>query len=279
MLKLLCGLSFVLLFASPLAAREQNDAPDAEVIGFSADGRYFAFEQYQYDIVSDALVAAIFVVDRETNGQAAGFPFGVLAEERDGAFPAMVGGFDPDPKLLDTNDYEPDLPALRRALRDAARPKLDALGIGVQGRRLAGAPMTQRSPQPDAGAPLGFVLSSTIPGPIPDLQPAYTITATPEPEVEDCANLMPPARTRKIAFEVSGSLGYPETKEIGRVTTTYDWAMEKESCFSAMWIADVIAPPAAAEASVAVLFLATTWESFTEGASWHALFVGLPRQP
>ena len=279
MLKLLCGLSFVLLFASPLAAREQSDAPDAEILGFSADGRYFAFEQYQYDIVSDALVAAIFVVDRQTNKQAEGFSCGLVPEERDGEFPAKVGGFEPDPKLLDTNDYEPDLPALRKALRDAARPRLDALGIGVQGRRLAGAPMTQRSPQPDAGAPLGFVLSSTIPGPIPDLQPAYTITATPEPEVEDCANLMPPARLKKIAFEVTGSLSYPETKEIGRTTTTYDWAMEKESCFPVLWIADVIAPPASEDMSVAILFLATAWQSFTEDASWHALFVSLPRQP
>ena len=279
MLKLLCGLSFVLLFASPLAAREQSDAPDAEILGFSPDGRYFAYEQYHYDIISDALVAAIFVVDRETNGQAAGFPFGVLAEERDGAFPAMVGGFDPDPKLLDTNDYEPDLPALRKALRDAARPRLDALGIGVQGRRLAGAPMTQRSPQPGDGTPLGFVLSPIIPGPTPDLQPAYTITATAEPESPECPNVMPPARLKKIAFEVTGSLSYPETKEIGRTTTTYDWAMEKESCFPVLWIADVIAPPASEDMSVAILFLATAWQSFTEDASWHALFVSLPRQP
>ena len=84
-------LAFLLLLAVPPAsAREQSDAPDAEIIGFSADGRYFAFEQFGYDSVSDSLSAAIFVVDRATNRQADGFPFGVVPEARCATTPGRL---------------------------------------------------------------------------------------------------------------------------------------------------------------------------------------------
>ncbi|KAB2946510.1 MAG: hypothetical protein F9K19_25905, partial [Rhizobiaceae bacterium] len=72
----LCLASLLMLAAAPLQAREQSDAPDAAVIGFSPDGRYFAWEVYGWDIASGALSAAIHVVDRDTNRQADGFPFG-----------------------------------------------------------------------------------------------------------------------------------------------------------------------------------------------------------
>lgn len=48
---LLCLLAVSVV--QPAGAREQSDAPDIEILGFSADGRYFAYEQYGYDLASD----------------------------------------------------------------------------------------------------------------------------------------------------------------------------------------------------------------------------------
>lgn len=87
-LLILC-LSLMLLTATTALAREQSDAPDIEILGFSADGRYFAYEQYGYDLAAGALDAAIFVVDRQTNKQAKGFPFGFIATETDKAAPKL----------------------------------------------------------------------------------------------------------------------------------------------------------------------------------------------
>ena len=87
--------AFVAIVGSPAAssvAREVlGSAPELRVIGFSPDGRYFAYEQYQDDEVSDAAIAAIDVIDRDT-GRSAGFPFGFLGMSAEGRFPAPVGG-------------------------------------------------------------------------------------------------------------------------------------------------------------------------------------------
>lgn len=138
----LLALFCVLLFtATPLAAREQSDAPDIEILGFSPDGRYFAYEQFGYDIASDALDAAIFVIDRETNKTVDGFPFGFIADQ-----PDNTNKPDIDIESLRTEEGVPELGKLRKMVREEAAAKLAALEIGAQGRRLAGVPMTQRSP-------------------------------------------------------------------------------------------------------------------------------------
>jgi predicted secreted protein len=75
-------LILVLSGIAPAAfAREQSDAPNIEIIGFSPDGRYFAYEQYGYDLAAGALDTAVFVIDRQTNKQVKGFPFGFIATE------------------------------------------------------------------------------------------------------------------------------------------------------------------------------------------------------
>jgi len=48
-------LCFLLVASLPALAREQSDAPDIAIIGFSSDGRYFAYEQYGYDLAAGAL--------------------------------------------------------------------------------------------------------------------------------------------------------------------------------------------------------------------------------
>lgn len=260
-----------LLAAGPLEAREQSDAPDAAVIGFSPDGRYFAWEEHGWDIASGALSAAIHVVDRDTNRQADGFPFGV-ASGGDGS-PAFLGGFETD---LDALADEPDMDALRAAVRAGAKAKLDALGIGVPGRRLAGVPLTQRSPLDKKTTPLVFVVHPTLPGAIPDQQLVYTLEARPSREPEDCVNAEPPARPKSVEFDVIGSRTWPELKDVARAATTYSWTMPAGDCAAGMWISDIIAPPGGAGDAVAVLFLAASWNSAVDAASWHGLFVTLP---
>jgi predicted secreted protein len=48
-------------FASAAFAREQSDAPDIELLGFSPDGRYFAYEQYGFDLAAGAHYHATFI--------------------------------------------------------------------------------------------------------------------------------------------------------------------------------------------------------------------------
>jgi len=275
LLSLACLITLGIANAFP---REQSDAPDAEILGFSPDGRYFAWEQYGYDIASDALGSAIFVVDRETNRQVDGFPFGVVPEERDGQYPFKAGGFDAELEALTTSDGLPDLDRLRSRVREQAAARLSALQIGTPGRRLAGVPLTQRSPLDKKDTPLIFVLQPTIPSAIPDLQRSYTLEARPDAEPADCANTPPPVREKTITFDVIATETYPAVKDVGRAATLYAWQMEAENCTAGLWIADVIAPPgiSAETSDVAVLFLAATWSSAIDAASWHGLFVKLP---
>ena len=271
---------FCLVFVLPqaAAARELTDAPDAEIIGFSPDGRYFAYEQYAWDIVSDAVYSAVFVIDRETNALVPDFPIGLVPEVVDGRFPGSVGGFEPDPALIDTGDGTPDLLGLRRAVRAEASVRLDALGIGLGGRRLAGVPVTQRGPVGTDSQPLTFVLAPSLPGAVPDTQHAYAISARQEAEPADCYNELPPVRIKPVSFDVVAWQSYPETREVARGSTRYDWQVPAESCATGMWIADVFAPPEQAETgtSVVVLFMTQVWQSAGDAAGWHALFVGLP---
>ncbi|CAG0996781.1 hypothetical protein RHIZO_02566 [Rhizobiaceae bacterium] len=267
----LCLASLLMLAAAPLQAREQSDAPDAAVIGFSPDGRYFAWEVYGWDIASGALSAAIHVVDRDTNRQADGFPFGVVAGGDGG--PALAGGFAAD---LDALADEPDMDALRADVRAGAKAKLDALAIGAAGRRLAGVSLTQRSPLDKKTTPLVFVVHPTLPSAIPDQQLVYTLEARPSPEPNDCVNAEPPARAKSVEFDVIGSRTWPELKDVARAATTYSWTMPAGDCAAGMWIADVIAPPGGAGGAVAVLFMTASWNSAVDSAAWHGLFVTLP---
>lgn len=268
----------LVLAASAASSREQSNAPDAEILGFSPDGRYFAWEQYGHDMAGGALGSAIFVVDRQTNRQVEGFPFGVLPEGRNGQFPYESGGFNADLDALTKPDGLPDLERLRAIVRKQAAAKLSALHIGTPGRRLAGVPLTQRSPLDKKSTPLVFVLQPTLPSAIPDRQYAYTLEARPDAEPADCVNTPPPAREKTVTFDVIATESFPEVKDVGRAASLYSWPMQPETCAAGLWIADIIAPPAMSDntPAIAVLFLAGTWSSAVDAASWHGLFVTLP---
>src|SRR5262249_27584664 len=73
-------------------ARELASAPEVSLIGFSRDGRLFAYEQFHNDDVSDTVIAAIDVIARDGKASVKGFPFGFLGVSKNGEFPLRVGG-------------------------------------------------------------------------------------------------------------------------------------------------------------------------------------------
>jgi hypothetical protein len=262
----------------PATAREQSDAPDIEIIGFSADGRYFAYEQHGYDLAAGALDAAIFVVDRKTNKQTSGFPFGFIGIEQDGEYPVRVGGHDIDLEKLKTEDGDPDLAKLRKLVREKVSPKLAALGIGTQGRRLAGVPLTQRSPVDDKTTPLKFVVWPTMSSTIPDQQLVYTIDAKVTDAIEDCVNAGLPKREVPVTFEIIAERTYPETKTMAKKAFPYQMPVAKDACPARIWISDIIAPPGAGgeKPVLMVVFLAGAWSPAVDSAQYHATFIEMP---
>jgi hypothetical protein len=270
---------FLTSIGTPASAREQSDAPDIEILGFSPDGRYFAYEQYGYDLAAGALDAAIFVVDRETNKQAKGFPFGFIATETDSdGAPARIGGHDIDVTTLQREDETPDIPKIRKLVREKAASKLAGLGISTQGRRIAGVPLTQRSPVDDKTVPLKFVVWPTIPSAIPDQQLVYSIEAKVKDTIDDCVNAAPPARELPLTFEIVAERTFPETKTVAKKEYSFSLPLAEEDCPAGIWISDIIAPPSAQPEKpvLLVVFLAGTWSSAVDGAQYHATFIEMP---
>lgn len=266
----LCALLFA---AGSVAAREQSDAPDIEILGFSPDGRYFAYEQYGYDIASDALDSAIFVIDRETNKAAEGFPFGFIADQPDNTNRPEI-----DLESLRTEEGAPEIGKVRKLVREEAAAKLLALEIGTQGRRLAGVPLTQRSPAEGETAPLKFVVWPTLPSAIPDQQLVYTIDAKVSDTIADCVNAAPPARDLPVTFAITAERTYPETKTVAQKEHAYPWPIAKDDCPAGIWISDIIAPPDARgeKPVLMVVFLTTAWSSAVDSARYHATFIEMP---
>ena len=260
-------------------AREQSDAPDVAVIGFSPDGRYFAYEQYGFDLASEATDAAIFVIDRNTNAPAEGFPFGFISVTRGDEYPARFGDHDIDLDTFRDENGIPDLEALRQAVRTKAQGKLDALKIGTPGRRVAGIPLTQRGPIATTQAPLSFILRPTIPSAIPDQQYEYTLDAKLGPMPEDCANVMPPARQQELTFKVWAARIWPERKVEAEKDYPFAFEMEKETCPAGFWISDLYAVPGGGPDAVVAVFLFAAWSSAVDSAHYHALYITLPGAP
>ncbi len=109
-----------LVFASrPLLA---GDMAERRILGFSPDGRYFAFEQYGVQDGSGFPYADIFILDTRDNGWVPGTPFrSLLLDER--------------AKLTD----------VRRQTRAKAEALLSRLRIAERGRVLASNPLTEVS--------------------------------------------------------------------------------------------------------------------------------------
>lgn len=117
-----CLWLLLLLTAATISARAADNAERA-VIGFSPDGRYFAFEQYGVQDGSGFPYSEIFVIDVNANSWVKGSPFRARVED-DGAL----------------------LSAARTKAAKAASGLISALKISEPGQILASQPVTEVSP-------------------------------------------------------------------------------------------------------------------------------------
>ena len=274
------ALAALLMLAAPagLGARELADAPEVRLLGFSPDGRYFAFEQYEADGVSDAAVAAIDVIDRQTNRSVKGFPIGFLGmSKKDGEFPLRVGGH--KIKVNDELEVAERLDALLKAVRAQTKGRLAALKIGTQGRRLAGQPITDRTA--GAGKPQ-FVFGATLPGPVPDLQYVYRVSTDILPNDHESCVQDSKAQDHKIVVRLDAlEPGAEETRDAkASRSVEVPWEAGEHECAASVRVTDVVDVPGKAddkESYVVVVMLAISWASHAETSRYFAAFVPVPK--
>jgi hypothetical protein len=266
--------AMLLAIAAGAQARELASAPEISIIGFSRDGRLFAYEQFQDGDVSETAIAAIDVIARDGTRTVQGFPFGFLGLSKNGEFPLRVGGH--KIKLGDDEDSAKKLAALRSAIGRQTAARIKTLGIGPPGRRLAGRSTTDRTQSP---ATVDFVLGATLPGPVPDLQPLYRASAKFSPDDQKrCVKDMKTV-DHKITLQID-ALDPGDKAVRGTNKTELSWPAGDKECASTLRITDVIAPPGPAgdgpQFVVVVVVLATSWGGHAESARYFAAFIRLP---
>jgi hypothetical protein len=260
---------------APLAARELAGAPEVTLLGFSPDGRYFAYEQHEDDSLSDTAVAANHVIDRRTNGSAKGFPYGFLGVSRSGEFPLRVGGH--KIKINQALEGAARLDALRAAVRSGTKRPLAALKIGEHpARRLAGRPISDRTP---GDAAPEFVLGATLPGPVPDLQYVYRVVTQIAPnDIEACIGESKP-QDHRIVVRIDAFAGDDPDREkpMAGAPVEVPWPAGDSDCASTVRVTDIIAAPGGASTHVVVVMLAISWSGHAESSRYFAAFVPLPQ--
>jgi hypothetical protein len=283
MLRVRGTLAAALLLAASAStqARELASAPEVSLIGFSRDGRLFAYEQFHDDDTSDTVMAAIDVVTRDGATSAKGFPFGFLGVSKNGEFPLRVGSH----KIKLSNDDNipgaKKLATLRTQIRKQTAARLKALGIvesgpEFSGRRLAGRTITDRT---ESLAIIDFVMGATLSGPVPDMQPVYRASARFTPgDHERCVNDPKPV-DHMIILQMD-ELDPQESTVQGTQKTEITWPASDNDCAAGLRITDVIAPPVSANGDaprfVVLVVLATSWGPHAENARYFAGFVRLP---
>lgn len=112
-------------FFAVISAAAAGDYADREIIGFSADGRYFAFEEYGMQDGSGFPYSNIYLIDTTTDSWVSGTPVRV--------------------RLDNENATVEDARAQARAGASAA---LSSRGVDVPGRLLVSNPLTEIVPDP-----------------------------------------------------------------------------------------------------------------------------------
>jgi hypothetical protein len=286
MLRVRVALAAALLLAAQASAqaRELASAPEVSLIGFSRDGRLFAYEQFHDDDVSGTVMAAIDVIPRDGAGSAKGFPFGFLGVAKNGEYPLRVGGH--KIKLSDDDDIPgaKKLAVLRAQIRKQTAARLKGLGIAEPGRRLAGRAITDRTESP---AGIDFVLGATLHGPVPDMQPVYRASARFSPDDHSSCVNDGKSADHTITLQIDELDPQEKAQENaadkavrGTQKTELAWPASDNDCAAGLRITDVIAPPAPAKADdprfVVLVVLATSWGPHAETARYFAGFVRLP---
>lgn len=87
-----CRLGALLGLATALAAMPAlaGDRAALDIIGYSEDGRYFAFEEYGYQDGSGLAFSSIFLVDLDADQWVQGSPFRIIDEQEDVDAPSSL---------------------------------------------------------------------------------------------------------------------------------------------------------------------------------------------
>jgi predicted secreted protein len=118
----LCANLALLSLAFSATAAFAADAAERKILGFSPDGRYFAFEQFGVQDGSGFPYSEIYIVDLASDGWLDGTPIRVR--------------FDDETKRLES---------ARRKAMDGAAPYLKKVGIEDNAQVLAGNPVNQQT--------------------------------------------------------------------------------------------------------------------------------------
>lgn len=162
--RLLAGLALsVCLMAAALTSAFAGDFAERKILGFSPDGRYFAFEQFGVQDGSGFPYADIFVIDTRKDSWVAGSPFRVLLRD--------------ESKSVDT---------ARRDVLTMATDMLRDLAVSRPGHILASNPPAELSANP---------YRITV-------NPAFQILSAREPWVFDLSEIsIPVARCADLLAE------------------------------------------------------------------------------
>lgn len=255
-------LALLLPLAAPAAARELGTAPQLRILGFSADGRYFGFEQEGGDGASQRGAFAVDVVDRTTGMSAAGFPRGVTqlsweATPADARHGAMQGfRFDED------DEASMQTRAIRRWAQAATRRPLRALALTDPGHRLAGRAWTDLTP---AEGPIRFMADPDIIGTHPGVSTKYALAARlAAPDDPDLAcRDRETAATYPLTVTLTPELPASDPGAAGRSPETFRertvelaYVLPPMTCATSVRVTDVYRNTAASALAVVLLVIA-----------------------
>jgi len=130
-------LSLPVLFAGLVPAAQAGDTAEAEILGFSKDGAYFAFEQYGTEDGSGFPYSEIFVLDVTRDSWVKPSPF-YLRNDNEEEIEGSDGSYDPDALVS----------AVRADNRANAQPLLQTTEIAGKGETVGHNPRTEITADP-----------------------------------------------------------------------------------------------------------------------------------
>lgn len=242
--------------SEPEASQVFAGVPDRRIVGFSEDGRYFAFEIFGIDEYSSSPFAEMLVLDTSSNTIVAGFPM------REVAWAANARADEIEALLRVPPDQM--LASVRAMLGTAAGPELAALGVRATDNRVGRSLVA--NPATEIATEVEFVLEANFPLDRTGFRLRVENVELPAdaPGLETCTALrgpfMAPALTLRDAE--------------GTVVSAWqeDAVPEDRACRDHYVIHDVVLHEAN---GVAVVILRTFWPGF-EGPSVRYTAIALP---
>jgi hypothetical protein len=272
--RLLTCLALLATFVSPVAARELGRAPELRILGFSADGRYFGFEQEGGDGVNEKGAFAVGVVDAATGRSARGFPRGVtqVAWDSEASDPrrAAMRGF----RFSEDDETSASTAAVRRWTRGVTQAPLRALRLTDPGRRLGGQALTDLTA---TSGPVRVMDGPDLIGAHPGTAMKYTVTAQmPVPEDPDLAcreRATGEAHTLTVTLKPEIPSWDPEAatrapKAFREQSVALPFILPPKTCFHQARVTDVYR--SGNSRSIAVVVAVTFDVGFTDSAEYHA---------